>query len=57
MGPRTQMHVTMEMMFSKILSSKRFLGSPIIVLDNVLRIWIELIKLQNDNATEKFYRV
>ena len=31
--------------------------SPIIVLDNVLKIWIELISLPNDNATAKFYRV
>ena len=28
-----------------------------IVSDNVLKIWIELIKLRNDNAMEKFYRL
>ena len=28
-----------------------------IVLDNVLKIWIELIKSRNDNAMEKFYRL
>ena len=28
-----------------------------IVLDIVLKLWIELITLPNDNATEKFYRV
>ena len=31
--------------------------SLIIVLDYVLRIWIELIKYRNDNAGEKFYLV
>ena len=29
--------------------------SDMIVLDNVLKIWIELIKSRNDNAMEKFY--
>ena len=28
-----------------------------IVLDNVLKLWIELRKSKNDNAREKFYRV
>ena len=28
-----------------------------IVLDNVLKIWIELIKSRNDDAIEKFYRL
>ena len=28
-----------------------------IVLDIVLKIWIELIKSRNDNAMEKFYRL
>ena len=28
-----------------------------IVLDNVLQIWIELIKYRNDDAGEKFYLV
>ena len=29
----------------------------IIVLDDVLMLWIELIKSRNDNAIEKFYRL
>ena len=28
-----------------------------LVLDNILGLWIELIKLQNDNSKEKFYRL
>ena len=28
-----------------------------IVLDIVLKLWIELITFPDDNATEKFYRV
>ena len=28
-----------------------------IVLGNVLKIWIELMKSRNDNAMEKFYRL
>ena len=31
------------------------LRGAIIVLDNVMKIWIELIKSKNDNATKKFY--
>ena len=26
-----------------------------IILDHVLKLWIELIKYENDNAREKFY--
>ena len=53
--PRTQMHMTMKKLFSITLSSTSIIGSPIIVLDNVLKLWIELIKWRNDNAREKFY--
>ena len=42
--PRTQMHMTMNMLFQKRISSTSGLGSPIIILNNVLKIWIELIK-------------
>ena len=34
--------------------SKKCLGITIIVLDNVLEICIELIKLRNDNVVDKF---
>ena len=39
-----------------MFASKKCWGISIIILDNVLRLWIELIKLRNDNATGKFYR-
>ena len=53
--PRTQMHVTMKMLFQIMFASKKCLLITIIVLDNVLKLWIELIKQRNDNAREKFY--
>ena len=31
------------------------MGITIIVLDNIVKLWIELIKSRNGNATEKFY--
>ena len=37
------------------MSSTSGLGSDMIVLDNVLKLWIELIKWRNYNAMEKFY--
>ena len=55
--PRTQVHVTMKKLFRIELSSISVRGSDMIVLDNVLKIWIELITLPNDNTMEKFYRV
>ena len=54
--PRTQVHMTMKIMFLMKIPSISHLGSPIIFLDNVFKIWIELIISRNDNATEKFYR-
>ena len=56
-GPRTQIVLTMKMLFLIRISSISGRGSDMIVLDNVLKIWIELIKQRNDNAREKFYRV
>ena len=54
MAPRTQIVFTMKNVFEKnIIGSGR--GSDMIVSDNVLQIWIELIKCRNDNAMEKFY--
>ena len=47
----------MIMMFWIIIPSTSGLGSDMIVLDNVLKIWMELIKYRNDNAGEKFYMV
>ena len=55
-GPRTQIVLTMKKLFLIRISSTSSLGSPMIVLDNVFKIWIELITSRNDNATEKFYR-
>ena len=42
--PRTQMHVTIIMMFSIRILSTSGLGSDMIVLDNVSKLWTELIK-------------
>ena len=53
-GPRTQVHMTMKKLFWRRISSTSVLGVSIIVLDNVLKIWIELIKYRVD-AREKFY--
>ena len=55
-GPRTQIVLAMTNMFWQGFQFKSEVGSPIIVLDHVLKIWIELMKLRNDNAMEKFYR-
>ena len=51
------MHMTTITMFWMIISSTSGLGSDMIVLDNVLKIWIELIKSGNDNVMEKSYRL
>ena len=56
-GPRTPVLLTMKTLISMKISSISGLGSPMIVLDNILKIWIELKKLKNDNAIEKFYRL
>ena len=55
--PRTQMHMNMKMFFLMNIPLISRLGSPIIVLDRILKIWMELIKLRNENTREKFYRV
>ena len=55
--PRTQVHMTMEILFWRIIRSTSARLSDMIILDNVLKIWIELIKSRNDNAMEKFYRL
>ena len=39
-----------------MFASKKCLLITIIFLDNVLKLWIKLIKSRNDNAMEKFYR-
>ena len=52
-GPRTQMHVTMEKLFGIICVSEKCSGISEIVLDNILKLRIELIKSRNDNARKK----
>ena len=42
--PRTQVHVTMKMLFWNIISSTSARLPDMIVLDRVLKLWIELIK-------------
>ena len=43
-GPRTQMLMTMKKLFWMRISSTSGLGSDMIVLDNALKLGIELIK-------------
>ena len=53
--PRTQVLTTMKIKFEVIFWSTSAPLSDMIVLDNVLKIWIELMKLRNYDAMEKFY--
>ena len=55
MGPRTPVVLTVNMLFLEGIQFERALRSPIIILDYVLNIWIELIKWRNDHAMQKFY--
>ena len=55
--PHTQIVLTMKMLFLMRKPSTSLRGIPIIVVDIVLKICIELIKSRNDNAMEKFYRL
>ena len=54
-GPRKPVLSTMKMLFWRKLSSISSLESDMIILYHVLKLWIELIKYENDNATKKFY--
>ena len=56
-GTRTPIVFTMKVMFLIEIPSTSVRSSVMIVLDNVLKIYIELIKLSNDNVMKKFYRV
>ena len=49
------MHMTMKMLFLRRIPSENGLGSDIISLSYVLRLWIELIKYINENAMKKFH--
>ena len=40
-----------------MFSSMKCLLITIIVLDNILKLRLELITLRNDNVTEEFYRI
>ena len=42
--PRTQVHVTMKILFRMAISSDSVRLSEMIILDNVSKLWIELIK-------------
>ena len=55
--PRTQMRMAMKIMFSITFTNEQVPGNFIIVLDNISKLWMELIKSRNDNAMEKFYRL
>ena len=43
-GPRTQVHMTMKKLCWTRIPSTCGLGSDMIVLDNVWKLWIELIR-------------
>ena len=45
-GPRTQVHMTMEILFSNMFTSRKGLFIIIIVSDNILKLRLELIKIQ-----------
>ena len=55
--PRTRVEMTMKLLFWIRISPISRLGSAIIVLDNVSKIQIELIKQRNDNVTKKVLQV
>ena len=56
-GPRTPVVLTMEMLLKIVFTSKKCLLITLIVLDYVLKLWVEQITLSKDNAMEKLYRV
>ena len=56
-GPRTQILSTMKNLFLIRIYSTSCPVSAIILLDNVLKIRIELMKSPKDSAMEKFYRL
>ena len=49
-GPRTQVHMTMKILFWMEISSTSARRSDMIILDIVSKIWIELIKCRNDKV-------
>ena len=51
------MLVAMKIMFGMIIRSTSAHLSDMIVLENSLKLWIELVKVQNDNAMETCYRI
>ena len=55
MEARTQVHITMKMLFQIMFASNKCLLITIIILDTVLKLWIELTKQRNENAGGKFY--
>ena len=56
-GPRTPVVLTLQKLFRMEISCTGARLSDMIVLDDVLKIWIELIKWRNGNAMKKFYRL
>ena len=55
MEPRKQVRGDLTCTFLGIIWSTSARLSDIIILDNILKICLELVKYENDNATEKFY--
>ena len=51
------MHMTMKTLLLIRIASISDRGSDMIVLDNLLKIYKDLITLPNDNVMEKFYEL
>ena len=55
LGARTQMHLTMKVMFLNVKASQSMLGSLEWSFSYVLRLWMEMVRLQNANTISEFY--
>ena len=54
---RTQMHLTMKIMFLIAIALGSVLVNDIISLSYVLRLWMEIVRTQNARAISEFYLV
>ena len=55
--PRTQMHLTMKIMFLNVIASRKCLGITIVILRKVLKFIEILSKCEHDFEILVFYRV
>ena len=54
--PRTQMLLTMTNVFLNNIASRNCLGITINIVDNVLKLCMEVVKPRNDKEISEFYR-